>query len=139
MHEIELTVRFCETDALGHINNTSYFIYLEEARVRCFETLGLEMNTNEWSFILASTKCDFMAQGYFNERLVVRTGVSKIGTKSFTLEHDIYKAETKELVARGNAVIVYFDFKTQQTAHIPEFLRDALKENLVLQTQESES
>ncbi|SFD93967.1 acyl-CoA thioesterase [Fictibacillus sp. FJAT-27399] len=139
MHEIELTVRFCETDALGHINNTSYFIYLEEARVRCFETLGLEMNTNEWSFILASTKCDFMAQGYFNERLVVRTGVSKIGTKSFTLEHEIYKAETEELVARGNAVIVYFDFKTQQTAHIPEFLRDALKENLVLQTQESES
>ncbi|MDN4073133.1 acyl-CoA thioesterase [Fictibacillus terranigra] len=139
MHEIELTVRFCETDALGHINNTSYFIYLEEARIRCFESLGLDMNTNEWSFILASTKCDFMAQGYFNDRLLVRTGVCKIGTKSFTLVHEIYKEETEELVARGNAVIVYFDFKKQQTANIPDFLRDALERNQILQPQESET
>lgn len=33
MYETQVKVRFCETDALGHINNTSYFIYLEEARI----------------------------------------------------------------------------------------------------------
>lgn len=32
MHEIQVTIRLCETDALGHINNASYFVYLEEAR-----------------------------------------------------------------------------------------------------------
>jgi len=30
MHEIQVNVRFSETDALGHINNASYFVYLEE-------------------------------------------------------------------------------------------------------------
>lgn len=34
MHELKVNVRFSETDALGHINNTSYFIYLEEARMK---------------------------------------------------------------------------------------------------------
>lgn len=31
-YETAVKVRFCETDALGHISNISYFIYLEEAR-----------------------------------------------------------------------------------------------------------
>ena len=44
MHEIQISVRFGETDALGHINNTSYFIYLEEARIRFFESIGYNMD-----------------------------------------------------------------------------------------------
>lgn len=39
MYETQVKVRFCETDALGHINNTSYFIYLEEARIAFFEEM----------------------------------------------------------------------------------------------------
>jgi acyl-CoA thioester hydrolase len=35
--EVPVRVRFCETDMAGHVNNTSYFIYLEEARGKFFE------------------------------------------------------------------------------------------------------
>ncbi len=51
MHELEVNVRFSETDALGHVNNTSYFVYLEEARLKFFEALGLA--TNDFNFLLA--------------------------------------------------------------------------------------
>lgn len=98
MHEIQVTVRFCETDALGHINNASYFVYLEEARIRFFESIGYNMDIKGWNFILASTKCDFVSQGYFNQILAIKTYVSKIGTKSFQLEHDIVCAQTKQLI-----------------------------------------
>ncbi|MDZ5472642.1 thioesterase family protein [Bacillus sp. 31A1R] len=131
MHEIQVNVRFGETDALGHINNTSYFIYLEEARVRFFEELGYRMTINEWNFILASTKCDFINQGYFNQLLTVTTSVSKIGTKSFHLEHEILCSQTKEIIAKGNAIIVYFDFNEQQSAVIPDLLREGLKSYIV--------
>ncbi|WP_462411805.1 acyl-CoA thioesterase [Neobacillus sp. Marseille-QA0830] len=132
MHEIQVTVRFGETDALGHINNTSYFIYLEEARIRFIETLGFSLNTNQWNFILASTKCDFISQGYFNQNLLIRTYVSKIGTKSFDLNHDIICAKTNQKIAKGKAVMVCFDFDKQRSETIPESLRNALKSNLVL-------
>ena len=82
MHELEVNVRFSETDALGHINNTSYFVYLEEARMKFFEALGLATNVESWNFLLASTKCDFIAQGYFNQLLTIRTSLTKVGTKS---------------------------------------------------------
>ncbi|WP_409298993.1 acyl-CoA thioesterase [Peribacillus sp. SCS-26] len=126
MHKTQVKVRFCETDALGHINNTSYFIYLEEARIKFFETLGYGMTVDEWSFILASTGCDFQAQGYFNQVLDIHTMVSRIGTKSFQLQHSISCSETGERIANGMAVIVYFDFQKQQSEEIPGLMREAL-------------
>lgn len=126
MHEIKVTARFGETDALGHINNTSYFIYLEEARVRFFEQLGYRLDTNEWNFILASIKCDFLNQGYFNQLLSITTSVKSIGTKSFQLEHEVICSQTNQILAKGMAVIVYFDFNEQKSALIPPLLKEAL-------------
>lgn len=131
MHETYVTVRFGETDALGHINNTSYFIYLEEARIRFLEMIGFGMDSKNWNFILASAKCDYVNQGYFNQRLVIRTYVSKIGTKSFQLEHDIVLEETNELIARGNVVMVYFDFEKQTSEPLPELIKEGLKHYLI--------
>lgn len=132
MHETHVTVRFGETDALGHINNTSYFIYLEEARIRFIEQLGFKMNIENWNFILASTKCDFISQGYFGQELTIKTYVSKIGSKSFQLEHDVVSTKTNEPIAKGNAIMVYFDFETQKSEQIPELLKEELKDYLVL-------
>lgn len=131
MHEIQITVRFGETDALGHINNASYFVYLEEARIRFFEKLGYKMDAKNWNFILASTKCDFVSQGYFNQVLSVKTYVSKIGTKSFQLEHEILDSSTQNLIAKANGVMVYFDFDNQQSEPLPDELKDRLINYLV--------
>lgn len=131
MHQIEVTVRFGETDALGHINNTSYFIYLEEARIRFIESLGLGMDTRSWNFILASTKCDFVSQGYFNQQLYIKTYVSRIGTKSFQLEHEIVSAKTGDIIAKGNAIMVYFNFDQQASEPLPVWLTEKLKKSLV--------
>jgi len=131
MHEIHVTVRFSETDALGHINNTSYFIYLEEARIRFMESLGYKMDIQNWNFILASTKCDFINQGYFGQELSIKSYVTKIGTKSFQLEHDLIAVQTNELIARGNAIMVFFDFEKQKSEPIPEMLKGELRNYLV--------
>lgn len=130
MQEIEVQARFGETDALGHINNTSYFVYLEEARIRFFESLGYTMELNDWKFILASTKCDFVSQGYFDQLLTVKTYVSRIGSKSFQLEHDIVCSQTQQLIAKGNAIVVYYDFANQKSDVLPDLLKEGLNSYL---------
>lgn len=130
MEQFTITARFCETDALGHINNTSYFIYLEEARIKFFQSLGYGMKLQDWNFILASTKCDFINQGHFNQKLTVSTYITKVGSKSFHLEHEIKCEETDQLIAKGNAIIVYFNFKEQRSEEIPEIFRVQLNNHL---------
>lgn len=133
-YETKVKVRFCETDALGHISNISYFIYLEEARTDFFIDLGFGADLEDWKVILASAKCDFVRQGYYNQKLEVVTEVLRIGRSSFTIVHRIQDAETGELIANGEASAVYFDFKAQKSETIPDNLRKMLEKHLVKET-----
>lgn len=132
--ETKVKVRFCETDALGHISNISYFIYLEEARTDFFIDLGFGADLDDWKVILASAKCDFVRQGYYNQKLKVVSEVQRIGRSSFTIVHKIQDAETGELIANGEASAVYFDFKEQKSETIPDNLRKMLEKHLVKET-----
>jgi len=132
MNEIQVSVRFNETDALGHVNNTSYFIYLEEARIKFFETLRVGLDAGDWSFILASIKCDFINQAYFNQLLTVKTYVTKIGTKSFELEQEIVCSQTNQLISSSKSVLVNFDFREQKSIILSQTLRENLDNKLVV-------
>jgi acyl-CoA thioester hydrolase len=125
--ESEITVRFCETDALGHVNNVSYFIYLEQGRTEFIKDVGNNRKTNEWSFILAATKCDFIAQAYFDQNLLVKTFVTKIGNKSFQLSQEIFDVQTGGLIAQAESTLIYFNFEKQQSEPIPTPLREKLQ------------
>lgn len=131
-HESHLTVRFGETDLLGHVNNASYFSYLEQGRVELFNALsnGGDYEYDKWQFTLATIKCDFLAQTYFDQDLTIVTKVSRIGNKSFTLEQPIYDKNTGTLLANGESVIVYFDFDDQESKPIPDALRERLNHYL---------
>lgn len=133
-HEIPVKVRFSETDALGHISNISYFIYLEEARTEFFAELGFGRDINNWKIILASASCDFVSQGYYNQKLVVQTEVSRIGNSSFQVVHEIKDAESGELIAKGQASAVHFNFKTQKSEVLPEANRHELEKHLIKET-----
>lgn len=128
IHTLTTRVRFSETDALGHLNNVSYYIYLEEARISLLEEIGCSMDTNEWSFIVASTGCDYLSQAYFRQQLLISTTVQKIGTKSFHLQHKMTDEATGEVIANGKSVLVYFNFKQQQSEALPEEIREKLQQ-----------
>jgi acyl-CoA thioester hydrolase len=136
-HTTAVNIRFCETDALGHVSNTSYFIYLEEARIRMFEELGYGSDIKEWRFILASTKCDFINQAFFGQRLKIETNVSKIGNKSFQLVHRILDEKTGTLIALGESTVVYFNFETQKSEPIPDDLRKQLEQYTIPESKQA--
>ncbi|MFJ8063185.1 acyl-CoA thioesterase [Psychrobacillus sp. NPDC096426] len=129
--EIDVYIRFCETDAAGHVNNTSYFIYMEEARTKFFEAIGFgRSERSNVDFIIASTQCDFLAQSYAGENLSISTSVAKVGYKSFMITHEIKTSDKGAIVALGTAVIVCFNFQAQETVSIPSGLRSVLEKCL---------
>ena len=129
--EVDIYVRFCETDAGGHVSNTSYFLYFEEARTKFFGMIGFGLKDRKnFNFIVARIECNFIAQSYASQILSVTTSVSKIGTKSYTLVHEIKDADTGALIANGSAVIVCYNFQEQHSIEIPTNLRKTLEKYL---------
>jgi acyl-CoA thioester hydrolase len=95
-------VRFRDCDAMGHVNNAVYSTYLEQARIGILG--GLE------PYILARVEIDFRAELRAGEDVEVRSRCSRVGTKSFQLEHQIWADD--RLVADATSVLVGYDYTT---------------------------
>jgi acyl-CoA thioester hydrolase len=123
--------RFGDIDGLGHINNTVLAAWFELGRnplFRIFEP-NLDLSYETWSLIMAHTDYDFVGQLFFQFDVEIRTSVSKIGTKSFTVYQEAW--QKGKLCTKGNAVIVHYDFKAKQTTPIPEDKKRILEQYLI--------
>ena len=110
------TVRFRDCDAMGHVNNAVYSTYLEEARIGVLGDLI--------DFILARVEIDFRSELRAREEVEVRTRCSRIGTKSFDLEHVI--AADGRVVAEAKSVLVSYDYERGESVPVPDALRERL-------------
>ena len=113
------TVRFRDCDAMGHVNNAVYSTYLEEARI------GVLGGLND--FILARVEIDFRSELRAAEEVEVRTRCSRIGTKSFDLEHEIRVGN--RVAAEAKSVIVGFDYETRRSAPLSDELKKRLSDS----------
>ena len=110
------TVRFRDCDAMGHVNNAVYSTYLEEARIGVLSDLI--------DFILARVEIDFRSELRMGEEVEVRTRCSRVGTKSFDLEHVI--AADSRVVAEAKSVLVSYDYELGESVPVPDELRERL-------------
>jgi acyl-CoA thioester hydrolase len=110
-------VRFQDCDPMGHANNAVYSTYLEEARIGVLGSLE--------RFILARAEIDFRSQLRAGEEVEVRTRCSRIGTKSFELEHEI--SADGRIVAEARSVLVSYDYELAASVEVPPELRARLR------------
>ncbi|MGL4609734.1 MAG: acyl-CoA thioesterase [Trueperaceae bacterium] len=120
-YRTDIQVRFNDTDALRHLNNTAYALYAEQARVNFFQSLGM----SEVALILAHISLDFRKQVKFGDTVYVETTVEKVGNSSVTLIQNVLANDV--LAVETKSVVVLFDYKAQQPKTIPEDLRRGLE------------
>lgn len=125
MFSLSITPRFYETDAFGHINNTVMTGWFEAARAPIFQIFTPNMDIKNLTLILARIEVDFVAQTHYGYDVVVKTGIEKVGNSSFVVIQEAWQNDV--LVAKGKAVQVYFDFKTQKSDRIPDVYREKLE------------
>ena len=111
-------VRFRDCDAMGHVNNAVYSTYLEESRIGVLGDLI--------DFILARVEIDFRSELRMGEEVEVRTRCSRIGTKSFDLDHEIATSSGR-IVAEAKSVLVSYDYERGESIAVPETLRALLQ------------
>ena len=124
-HKTPIQIRFKDIDKLGHVNNANHVTYFELARVDYFAALAEEDIKIDWvneGVILAKIEMEYKQPILLEDKVFVYTWVSKMGTKSFDMSCSIVKLENGVEVelAKGLAIIVCFNYKTNQTILIPE-------------------
>ncbi len=135
MQTVAIQPRFSETDAMGHINNTSIAVWFETARVEYLMRIGERLQQWSPTWVLASLQLDYLRECHFGHEVSVEVSVTKIGNASLTLSCRMYQGG--ELKVVGNCVLVHFDAMTRKSAPLPDALR-ALLEHEVLSFQRME-
>jgi acyl-CoA thioester hydrolase len=119
-------VTFRDLDVFGHVNNAVYLTYIENARIRYLrEVLGIE-SPEDLLVIVAKVHIDFLSRATLGETLDVGTRVSRIGTKSFDMDHEIHGPDGR-LVARAETTLVTFDYRGDSTMPVPDLWRDRIE------------
>ena len=123
-YKTQIQIRFKDVDRLGHVNNANHITYFELARVEYFNALmgDVKIDWESESLILAKMEMEYKQPILLDDKLFVYTWVSRIGSKSFdmscTIVREINGVEVE--AAKGLAVIVCFNYKTNQTILVPE-------------------
>jgi len=125
-HSIPVDIRFGDLDAFGHVNNAKYLTYVETARVRYFNELGIwDGGPSEMGLIIAKVTVDFKLPLLLQDRIVVYTRVSRLGNKSFDTECQIIR-EDGQVAALALITIVVYDYIANVSRVIPDSWRERL-------------
>ena len=123
-----ITPRFGDVDGLRHINNTRLPIWFELGRDPFFRFFNPEMKFENWNLIMAHIDVDFLVPMLLGADVEIRTTVAKIGHTSITVHQEAW--QNGQLGARGNSVVVHYDFKNRQPLPIPPDVRALLQEHM---------
>lgn len=119
-----MATRWNDNDEYGHINNATYFEYLDTAvngwlMQVCPDVRSLPLG------VVANVSCEFFAEVAFPDVLEIGIATERIGTSSITYRLAVFRAGEPELNAAGRFVHVYVDPDTRRPVPIPAAIRAA--------------
>ena len=109
-------VRFRDLDSMGHVNNAVYATYLEQARIKYYESL-LDISLVDVDTVIVHLEIDYIKSLQLGETVEVSLSISSIGTSSVTMEYVLTNGSEK--VATAKTVQVLLDGKTGTSTPIP--------------------
>lgn len=126
-HPVE--VRYGDLDPQGHLNNAKYLTYFETARINYFVHLGLFTPGHsflEIGVIMADARVTFHAPVEYGMPVKAGVRTSRLGHKSMTVEQNLVHAETGEVLASGQVILVAFDYYENKSIPIPDVMRETI-------------
>ncbi len=121
-----IPMRWGDMDAMGHVNNTVYFRYLEQARIEWYAFIGREKNAG-METVVVNAHCSFMVALTYPGEIEVRTYAGSPGRTSFEILQEIRRTDNPDTVyARRGARVVWVDRSTGKSSPLPDTVREMI-------------
>jgi acyl-CoA thioester hydrolase len=126
VHVERIPIRWGDMDAMGHVNNTVYFRFMEQARIGWFDALVPEQEAwKSTGIVIANAACNFKKPMTYPGTVEVRIFVGAVGGSSVPTFYEMTVGEV--LYADGEATVVFIDMAKQRAVRIPDDIRKRLQ------------
>ena len=126
IHTTTIPIRWGDMDAYGHVNNTLYFRFMEQARCEWLEEQGYKVAPEGEAPVIINAACTFMVPMTYPGTVEVKTFAGHLGRSSLETTYEMRIVEnvgSETVFALGSAKIVWMDTATGKSVPIPDELR----------------
>jgi acyl-CoA thioester hydrolase len=126
VHTSRQPIRWGDMDKLGHVNNTVYFRYMEQARIEWAMALGPDVAAYEVSGpVIVNASCTFFVPLVYPDEVEVRMFLGEPGRTSVGSFYELGCGGRKH--AEGAAKIVWIDLASGQPVPLPDRITAPLR------------
>jgi acyl-CoA thioester hydrolase len=127
VYESVIPIRWGDMDAMGHVNNTVYFRYMETSRIDWCRSIGCTPHESGEGPVIVNAWCNFLQQLRYPGDVRVQHHVTTVGTKSFDTYITMERTDQPGVIwAEGGARMVWIDFKDNRSLALPDWLRERI-------------
>jgi acyl-CoA thioester hydrolase len=127
-HQIEIRVRYSETDQMRVVYHGNYAQYFEVGRVEWLRNKGISykwMEENGIMLPVVSLTMNYKKPARYDELLTLKTILKKQTSVKIEFDYELYN-EKGELLTTGNSVLVFVNMKTGRPIAPPLYLLELL-------------
>ncbi len=125
IHVTKMPIRWGDMDAYGHVNNTVYFRYMEQARVEWIEAMQVPVRPGGDGPVIVNASCTFLVPMTYPGEVEVRTYVGAVGRSSCQTYVDMCIDGT--VYAEGAAKVVWMNTQSGKSVSLPDHVRAILE------------
>ncbi len=126
VHVERIPIRWGDMDAMGHVNNTVYFRYMEQARIGWFEALVPRADAwHSTGIVIVNASCNFRKPINYPGSVEVRMFAGAPGGSSMPTFYELKIDD--EIYADGAATVVFIDMQKQKPIRIPDSIREVIQ------------
>ena len=126
-HAREITTRWMDNDAYGHVNNVVYYSYFDTVVNDWLIRQGLlDVDKGALIGLVVETGCQYFESLTYPETVTAAMRVAHLGNSSVRYEIALFGEGRARAAAQGHFVHVYVDRETRRPAPLPEAWRRAL-------------
>ena len=128
-HQVEVRVRYSETDQMGVVYHGNYIPYFEIGRVEWLRNKGISYKSMEESGIalpIVSMNINYKKSARYDELLTVHTTFKSQSSVKIEFDCAIYN-EAKELLTTAHFILVFLALKTGRPIAPPDYFLELLK------------
>jgi acyl-CoA thioester hydrolase len=123
--EVQIRVRYEETDQMQVVYHANYFTYFEIGRTELSRANGISYKEIEASGVLAAVikaECSYHRPAKYDDLLTVKTTVKRITRVKIEYEHQIFR--NSELLVTGHITLAFID-RQGKIRPVPDWMQAA--------------
>ena len=126
--EIQIRVRYGETDQMGVVYHGNYPLYLEIGRIEWLRKLGISYKNMEENGVMlpvVSLTVNYKKPACYDDLINVKTKLKNRPTAKIEFEYEISN-EKGEILTTASTILVFVDMKTNRPVKAPDYILDLI-------------